>query len=45
MWDEKGGLDRIVIAQAQTPGGESLRAMNDNYRQGVYKTTSVGDYD
>lgn len=45
MWDEKGGLDRIVITQAQTPGGDSLRAMNDSHRQGIYKTTSAGDYD
>ena len=45
MWDEKGGLDRIVLTQAQTSGGESLRAMNDAHRQGIYRTTSVGDYD
>jgi hypothetical protein len=45
MWDEKGGLDQIVYRQAQTPGGESLPAAHDAHRQGIYATTSVGDYD
>lgn len=45
MWDEKGVLDSNVYRVAQAPGGESLRANNDAFRQGVYGTNSVGDYD
>lgn len=45
MWDEKAGLDNIVLRQSQTPGGESLQSAHDGQKQGIYKTNSVGDYD
>jgi hypothetical protein len=45
MWDEKAGLDNIVYRQAQTPPGESLQSAHDSKRQGIYASTSVGDYD
>lgn len=44
-WDEKLDLDTYVMSVAQTPAPASLPANHDAFKQGVYRTNSVGDYD
>lgn len=44
-WDEKGVLDSYVRHCAVTPAPASLPANHDSYKQGIYTTNSVGDYD
>jgi hypothetical protein len=44
-WDEKGMLDRRVMNLANPPAPESLPADHDRFKQGIYTTNSVGDYD
>lgn len=44
-WDEKGMLDRRVMNLANPPAPASLPADHDRFKQGIYTTNSVGDYD
>lgn len=45
LWDEKGVLDSNVYRVAQAPAPASLPANHDTYKQGIYGTNSIGDYD
>lgn len=44
-WDEKGVLDSYVRHCAVTPAPASLPANHDSYKQGIYTTNSIGDFD
>jgi hypothetical protein len=45
MWDEKAGLDQIVLRQTQFIAQGYMNSEHDGQRQGIYKTNSAGDYD
>lgn len=45
MWNEKVNLDSFVASVASTPAGASLPSSHDAFKQGIYRTNSVGDYD
>jgi len=45
MWDEKAGLDRIVMDEAAEATHGYMPSNHDSQKQGIYKTNSVGDYD
>lgn len=45
MWNEKVNLDNFVMQVANTPKGASLPSNHDAFKQGIYTTNSVGDFD
>lgn len=45
MWNEKVLLDSYVMGKAMAPAPGSLPANHDSFKQGIYTTNSVGDYD
>lgn len=45
MWNEKVLLDTFVQSVAAAPMGASLPANHDSFKQGIYTTNSVGDFD
>lgn len=45
MWNEKVLLDTFVQGVASAPKGASLPSNHDAFKQGIYTTNSVGDYD
>lgn len=45
MWDEKAGLDRIVLQETEQTTHGYMNSNHDASKQGIYKTNSVGDYD
>lgn len=45
MWNEKVNLDSLVMRVAAAPKGASLPSNHDAFKQGIYATNSVGDFD